>query len=345
MSHDEPEQVSAEIPPAAQLMQMIFGFVTTQAISVAARLGLADLLNDGAKAVDELAQATGAQVRPLYRILRALASAGIFAEDAAGRFSLTALAEPLRSNTPNSLRDFSIFIGADWHWRAWGDLFGSAQSGLPAFERIYGKAYFDYLGENTGPAKVFNDAMTSMSTTASAAIIDGYDFSGINTLVDVGGGHGMLLCSILEKYPQMNGILIDAPSVITGTKEAIAARGLSPRCEAIAGDFFTSVPAGGDAYIMKHIIHDWNEERASTILQCCRRQMPREGRLLIVEMVIPEGNAPSFGKLMDLEMLVLLHSYERTEAEYRELFDQSGFNLTRIVPTKSAYSVIEGVPI
>ncbi|GAB1719088.1 MAG: putative transcriptional regulator [Nitrosospira sp.] len=345
MSHDEPEQVSIEIPPAAQLMQMIFGFVTTQAISVAARLNLADLLNDGAKTVDELAQATGTQARPLYRILRALASVGIFAQDAAGRFSLTALAEPLRSNTPNSLRDFSIFIGADWHWRAWGDLFGSAQSGLPAFERIYGKAYFDYLGENTGPAQVFNDAMTSMSTAASATIIDGYDFSGINTLVDVGGGHGMLLCSILEKYPQMNGILIDAPSVITGTKEAIAARELSQRCEAVAGDFFTSVPAGGDAYIMKHIIHDWNEERASTILQCCRRQMSREGRLLVVEMVIPEGNAPSFGKLMDLEMLVLLHSYERTEAEYRELFNQSGFNLTRILPTKSAYSVIEGVPI
>jgi hypothetical protein len=344
MSQDKPEQVSAEVPPAAKLMQMIFGFVTTQAISVAARLGLADLLNDGAKTVDELAEATGTQARPLYRILRALASVGIFAEDA-GRFSLTALAEPLRSNTPDSLRDFSIFIGADWHWRAWGDLFGSAQSGLPAFEKIYGKAYFDYLGENTGAAQVFNDAMTSISTAASAAIIDGYDFTGINKLVDVGGGHGMLLCSILEKYPQMSGMLIDAPSVITGTKEAIDARGLSQRCEAVAGDFFASVPAGGDAYIMKHIIHNWNEERASTILQCCRRQMPEEGRLLVVEMVIPEGNAPSFSKLMDLEMLVLLRSYERTEAEYRELFNRSGFKLTRIVPTKSAYSVIEGVPV
>lgn len=345
MSHNEPEQVSAEVPPAAKLMQMIFGFVTTQAISVAARLGLADLLNDGAKTVDELAEATGTQARPLYRILRALASVGIFAEDDTGRFSLTALAEPLRSNTPDSLRDFSIFIGADWHWRAWGGLFGSAQSGLPAFEKIYGKAYFDYLGENTGAAQVFNDAMTSISTAASAAIIDGYDFTGINKLVDVGGGHGMLLCSILEKYPQMSGMLIDAPSVITGTKEAIDARGLSQRCEAVGGDFFASVPAGGDAYIMKHIIHDWNEERASTILQCCRRQMPEEGRLLVVEMVIPEGNAPSFGKLMDLEMLVLLQSYERTEAEYRELFNRSGFKLTRIVPTKAAYSVIEGVPV
>jgi hypothetical protein len=345
MSQDEAKQVSTDVPPAAQLMQMIFGFVTTQAISVAARLSLADLLNDGAKTADELAQATGTQPRALYRILRALASVGIFAEDDGGRFSLTALAQPLRSNTPDSLRDFSIFIGADWHWRAWGDLFGSAQSGLPAFERIYGKAYFDYLGENAGPAQVFNDAMTSISTAASAAIVDGYDFTGVRKLVDVGGGHGMLLCSILERYPQMNGMLIDAPSVITGTKEAIEAHGLSNRCEAVGGDFFASVPAGGDAYIMKHIIHDWNDERASTILQCCHRQMPADGRLLVVELVIPEGNAPSFGKLMDLEMLVLLHSYERTEAEYRELFRRSGFKLTRIVPTKSAYSVIEGVPV
>lgn len=345
MSQDEAKQVSAEVPPAAQLMQMIFAFMTTQAISVAARLSLADLLKDGAKSADELAQASGTQARPLYRLLRALASVGIFAEDDAGLFKLTPLAQPLRSDTPDSLRDFSIFIGADWHWRAWGDLFDSVQSGQPAFEKIYGQAFFEYLGENTGPAQVFNDAMTSISTAASTAVVDGYDFIGINKLVDVGGGHGMLLSSILEKYPQMSGILIDAPSVIPGTKEAIEARGLSGRCEAVGGDFFASVPAGGDAYIMKHIIHDWNDERASTLLQCCRRQMPPEGKLLVVEMVIPEGNAPSFGKLMDLEMLVLLRSFERTEAEYGELFNRSGFKLTRIVPTKSAYSVIEGVPI
>ncbi|MDN5753684.1 MAG: acetylserotonin O-methyltransferase [Nitrosospira sp.] len=345
MSQDEAQQVSAEIPPAAQLMQMIFGFMTTQAISVAARLSLADLLKDGAKNADELAQATGTQARPLYRILRALASVGIFAEDDAGRFRLTPLAKPLQSDTPESLRDFSIFIGADWHWRAWGDLFGSAETGQPAFERIYGKAYFDYLGENAAPAQIFNDAMTSLSTAASAAVADGYDFTGINRLVDVGGGHGMLLSSILEKYPQMSGALIDAPSVIAGTKEAIEARGLAERCDAVGGDFFVSVPAGGDAYIMKHIIHDWNNERASAILQNCHRKMPENGKLLVVEIVIPEGNVPSLGKLLDLEMLVLLHSYERTEAEYRELFERSGFRLTRIVPTKSAYSVIEGTPL
>jgi hypothetical protein len=345
MSQDEVSQVTAEVSPAARLMQMIFGFATTQAISVAARLNLADLLKDEAKSADELARATGTQPGALYRLLRTLASVGIFAEDDAARFSLTPLAELLRSNTPDSLRDFSIFIGADWHWRAWGDLFGSVQSGQPAFEKIYDKAFFEYLGENTGSARVFNNAMTSISTISSGAVVDGYDFAGIDKLVDVGGGHGMLLSSILEKYPRMSGIIMDAPSVIKGTKEAIEARGLSERCGVVGGDFFASVPAGGDAYIMKHIIHDWNDERASTLLRCCHRQMPAEGRLLVVEMVIPEGNAPSFGKLMDLEMLVLLRSFERTEAEYGELFKQSGFRLTRIVPTRSAYSVIEGVPI
>ena len=327
-------------------MQMIFGFVTTQAISVAARLSLADLLKDGAKNAEELAQVTGTQARPLYRILRSLASVGILAEDDAGCFRLTPLAEPLRSDTPDSLRDFSDFYRSRLALGCMGwDLFGSAKTGQPAFEKIYNKAFFEYLGENSGESRVFNDAMTSISTAASAAVVNGYDFTGINKLVDVGGGHGALLCSILEKYPQMHGILIDAPSVIAGTKEAIEARELSKRCEAVGGDFFEAVPAGGDAYIMKHIIHDWNDERASTILRCCHRQMPAEGRLLVVEMVIPEGNAPSFGKLMDLEMLVLLHSYERSEAEYRELFKRSGFKLTRIVSTKSAYSVLEGVPI
>jgi len=345
MSQTVSQHVSHDALPAARLMQMIFGFVTSQAISVAARLGLADLLKDGAKSADELAQATGTQARPLYRILRALASVGIFAEDDTGHFWLTPLAEPLRSDASSSLRDFSIFIGADWHWRAWGDLFGSAETGQPAFEKLYGKAYFDYLGENPEPARVFNDAMTSLSMATSAAVVEGYDFTGIGKLVDVGGGHGLLLSSILEKYPQMRGVLIDAPSVIAGTKTAIAARGLAGRCDAVEGNFFASVPAGGDAYIMKHIIHDWNDERASTILQNCHRQMKGNGKLLVVEMVIPEGNAPSMGKLMDLEMLVLLHAYERTEAEYRALFERSGFRLTRIVPTKSPYGVIEGVRI
>jgi len=324
---------------------MIFGFMTSQAISVAARLGVADLLVDGAKSADELAQATGAQPRPLYRILRALASVGIFSEDASGRFRLTPLAEPLRVDAPDSLRGLAIFFGAEFHWRVWSDLVFSAQSGQPGFERIYGKAYFDYLAENPEPAQVFNDAMTSFSASVSTAVVNAYDFTGISRLVDIGGGHGLLLASILEKYPQMRGVLFDAPSVVDGAKGVIEAHGAGGRCEAIGGDFFASVPSGGDAYIMKHIIHDWEDERALTILRNCHQAMTEKGKLLVVEMVIPEGNAPSLGKFLDLEMLMFLHSYERTEAEYQVLFERAGFKLTRIVPTPSPHSVIEAVRI
>lgn len=343
MSQKVIQNVSEDAPPSAQLLRMIFSFMTSQAISVAAKLGVADLLEGEAKSADELAQATGVQARPLYRILRALASVGIFAEDDARRFRLTPLAEPLRSDAPDSLRALSIFFGADWHWRVWSELSYSAQTGQPAFERIYGKPYFDYLAENPAPARIFDNAMTSFSASVGAAVIDAYDFTGIKKLVDVGGGHGLLLASILEKYPRMTGVVFDAPTVIEGAKDLIKARGVEGRCQTVGGDFFTSVPPGGDAYIMKHIIHDWEDERALTILKNCHRAMTEDGKLLVVEMVIPEGNAPSLGKFLDLEMLLFLHSYERTEAEYRALFERAGFRLTRIVPTGMPHSVIEAV--
>ena len=345
MSQNIMQKVSEDAPPSAQLLQMIFSFMTSQAISVAAKLGVADLLGGEAKSADELAQATGVQARPLYRILRALASVGIFAEDDAGRFRLTPLAEPLRSDAPDSLRALAIFFGADWHWRVWSELSYSAQAGEPAFERIYGKAYFDYLAQNPTPAQVFNDAMTSFSASVSAAVINAYDFTGISKLVDVGGGHGLLLASILEKYPQMTGVVFDAPAVIEGAKDLIKECGVGGRCETVGGDFFESVPAGGDAYIMKHIIHDWDDERALTILKNCHRAMTENGKLLVVEMVIPEGDAPSLGKFLDLEMLLFLHSYERTQAEYRALFARADFRLTRIVPTGMPHSVIEAVRV
>jgi O-methyltransferase len=230
---------------------------------------------------------------------------------------------------------------ADWQWRAWSELSYSTQTGHPGFERVYGKAFFDYLAENPDPSRVFNDAMTSFSASISAAVIEAYDFTGITKLVDVGGGHGVLLASILEKYPEMRGVLFEAPFVVEGAGDAITARGLAGRCEVVGGDFFASVPEGGDAYIMKHIIHDWDAEHALTILQNCHRAMTRNGKLLVVEMVIPEGNAPSLGKLLDLEMLLLLHSYERTEAEYCALFKRAGFRLAKIVPTRMPHSVIE----
>lgn len=328
---------SQSMPPSAQMMQLIFGFMPSQAISTAARFGIADLLKDGPKSADELAQATGKHPRALYRLLRALASVGVFSQDADGRFRLTPVAETLRSDAPDSLRSFAIFMGADWHLQTWGGLPYSVETGQPAFEQAHGKAFFDYLGENPEPARIFNDAMTSLSRAASEAVVSTYDFSSTTKLVDIGGGHGLLLNSILEKYPQMQGVLYDAPSVIAGVTE------LSERCEAVEGDFFKSVPAGGDGYIMKHIIHDWDDERSLTILRNCRAAMKEGGKLFVVEMVIPEGNTPSTGKFLDLEMLLFMNSFERTEAEYRDLYERAGFELTRVVPTPSPYSVIEGV--
>jgi len=337
------ENIPQDMPPSAQMMQMVFGYMTSQAISVAAKFGLADQLKDGPRTVEDLAQATGLHARALYRLMRALASVGVFAEDADGRFQLTPLAEVLRSDAPDSLRAFSIFWGADWHLSVWGNLPYSIQTGQPAFEKLNGKAFFDHLGENPAQAQIFNNAMTGLSLSASMAVVAAYDFSSITKLVDVGGGHGLMLSAILEKYPQMQGVVFDAPSVIEGAQALLGKPELTGRCEAVAGDFFKSVPADCDGYIMKHIIHDWDDERALTILRNCRAAMKEGGKLMVVEMVIPEGNTPSPGKFLDLEMLLFLHSFERTEAEYRSLYEQAGFELTRVVPTSSPYSVIEGV--
>lgn len=233
-------------------------------------------------------------------------------------------------------------MGTDWHNRTWAELPYSIQTGRPAFEHLYGKAYFDYLAENPAPAQVFNDAMTSLSGSVSEAVVDAYDFSTVTKLVDVGGGRGLLLTSILEKYPQMKGVIFDSQTVIEGAQAASKAQGMDGRCEAVAGDFFESVPEGGDAYIMKHIIHDWDDDHALRILQNCQQAMAENGRVLVVEMVIPEGNTSSPGKFLDLEMLLFMRSFERSAAEYRTLFERAGFKLTRVVPTHSPYSVIEG---
>ena len=330
-------------PPSAQLMEMIFGFALSRSIAVAAQFGVADLLKDGPKNADELAQTIGAHPRSLYRLLRALAGAGIFAEEADGRFSLTPLSELLRSDAPESLRAFAAMMANEVNFDTWAQLPYSIQTGEPAFPHKFGMQWFAWLEQNPAEGKVFHDAMTSLSAGAVAAVVSAYDFSGINKLVDVGGGHGLLLASVLSKYPNMKGVLYDAPSVITGAKDVFAAYAIADRCETVGGDFFQAAPAGGDAYILKHIIHDWNDELCVTILSHCRAGMTAGGKVLIVEMVIPERNVPAVSKSLDLEMLLFLSGRERNEAEYRALLGNAGFELTRIVPTPSAYSVIEGV--
>ncbi|HEV8369294.1 MAG TPA: methyltransferase [Pyrinomonadaceae bacterium] len=332
-----------QIPPSATLMQMIFGFALSRSIAVAAQLGIADELKDGPRSVDELAHSVGADSRSLYRILRALASAGVFAEGADGRFNLTPLAELLRSDHPETLRGFAAMMANAVNFETWAELPYSVESGKPAFPHKFGTQWFSWLEQNPDEGKVFHDAMTSLSAGAVAAVVSAYDFTGIKKLVDVGGGHGLLLASVLARYPAMKGILYDDPKVVAGAKEILAAHGVADRCESIGGNFFESAPTGGDAYILKHIIHDWSDDECVTILKHCHGGMAAEGKVLIVEMVVPDRNLPGVSKFLDLEMLLFLTGRERTEDEYRGLLDRAGFEMTRIVPTASPYGVVEGV--
>lgn len=330
-------------PPEAALMQMILGSLVSQAVYVAAKLSVADLLADGPRTADELAEATGAHAPSLYRVMRALASCGVFAERADGRFELTPAAELLRSDARNSLRDSAVFMGEEWHWRVWGHTLHSVMTGGPAWEHTHGAEVFPYFAANPGPAAIFDRAMTSMSHAAAEAVVEAYDFSGVEKVVDVAGGHGRLLTGILRSSPETRGVLFDLPHVIKGAHSVLEKEGVSGRVELVTGDFFESVPEGADAYVMKHIIHDWDDERALTILKNIARAMRADGRVLLVEMVVAPGNEPHPGKILDLEMLVSPGGKERTEAEYAALFRGAGLRLARVVPTKSPFSVIEAV--
>lgn len=328
--------------PQSQLDRMIIGYWLSQAIYAAAKFGIADLLQSGPIPVDELAEKTSTNPDALYRLLRALASVGVFAEGPPRQFSLTPLAEPLQSNVPGSKRALALMAG-DEQFHAWTEIVYSIQTGKKAFDKVFGQPIFDYLGEHRDKAQIFDAAMVGIHGRESGAVQKAYDFSGIRTIVDIGGGNGSQLIELLVANPHMRGILFDLPHVIERAKAPIAAAGLASRCELVAGSFFESVPAGADAYFMRHIIHDWEDEKSLTILRNCHRAMPQNGRLLLVESVIPSGNEPFGGKFLDLVMLLIPGGKERTEDEYRILFQQAGFELTRIVPTNAEVSVIEGV--
>ena len=332
-------------PPAAFLTQILMGSLASQALYVAAKLGIADLLADGPKTTEQLAKSTNTDAPSLYRVMRALASIGVFTEQEKGTFAITATAEPLRSDAPNSLRDVTIFWGEDWHWEVWGKILHSVRTGKSAWAQIHGDEVFDYFAKNPESAQIFNRAMSSFTGVAADAVVDAYDFSEIETIVDIAGGHGRLLTGILDANPKIQGVLFDLAHVIAGAREQVAKNMAAERVEFVAGDFFASIPEGADAYIMKHIIHDWDDERAIAILKNIKQAMKPTARVLLVEAVIADGNNQDFGKLLDLEMLVAPGGQERTADEYKELFERAGLRLTRIVPTKSPYSVIEAVSV
>lgn len=336
---------SSQLFPAelGQMSHLIYGYMTSQAIAVAAKLGIADLLKEEPRTAEELANATKAHTPSLTRLLRMLTSVGVFAEDADGRFRQTPLSEFLREDNPRSARGMAI-CGSELWWRPWGDLHRTVMTGQPAFHRIHGESLFDYLAKRPDDAAIFDAAMTSRSAIDLSAVLGAYDFSEFKRIVDVGGGHGALLHGILAANPKLRGVLADQPAVVAGAA-TLRTGSVADRCELVGGDFFTSVPEGADAYIMKRIIHDWNDEDSLKILRNCRRAIRPDGKLLLIEQVLKPANEPDPGKLMDLNMLLLLGGQERTEAEFAALLRQAGFSLTRVIPTASAMSIVESQPV
>jgi SAM-dependent methyltransferase len=323
------------------LNRMIVGSWVTQAIYVAAEIGIADLLAAGPRTADELARETGTNGASLYRVLRALASVDIFREDDEGRFSLTPLGKLLSSDAPGSKRSLARMAGAEFY-RSWGGLLSSVETGSAAFDKVFGKPFFHYMNANPDRWRIYDDAMTGIHDSETIPVLDAYDFASFRTVVDVGGGNGLVLASILGRHPGMRGVLFDLPAVANRAEMSMAGSVESDRCRVVGGDFFSSVPSSGDVYLLRHVIHDWEDGEAVTILRNCRDAMQPGGKVLVVETVIPSGNEPCFGKWLDLMMLVV-GGRERTREQYVELFSAAGLQLTRVVPTDHEVSVIEGV--
>jgi ubiquinone/menaquinone biosynthesis C-methylase UbiE len=327
------------------MIQFITGFWMSRAVYVAAKLGIADLLQSGPKTAEELAEATGMDAPSLYRVMRALASAGVFQHESDRRFGLTPLSETMITNTPGSTRWFLMSELGQEHYPAWGNVLHSVKTGEIAFDNAFGMDVWKYFSQNPEDAAVFNDSMSANTAAVNQAITSLYDFSQFKKVIDVGGGHGGLITSILQSNPEVNGVLFDAPEVISGARPKLEQAGVADRCEAVPGDFFKAVPAGGDAYIMKWIIHDWEDVKAITILKNCRQHMQPNSRLLIVDCVVPDNDAPDFSKTFDLNMMVMTGGKERTKAEFEELLAAAGFKLVRVIPTNLPACILEAQPV
>lgn len=329
-----------ELPPPAQLMNFIVSKWISKPIYAAAELGIADLLANGPMTIEALAQSSRSHAPSLYRMMRALASVGIFVETEDKRFGMTPMADLLKSG---SMRSIALMFNADWSDKAWGCFMDSIKTGCTAFEKAHGLPVSDWLEENPHAAKVFNEANALKAAGSHCAIVDVYDFSGIEKLTDVGGGLGVLMAEILIANASMVGTVADLPAVIVQAREIIHARGLGDRCDTVACDFFKSIPSGCDAYLMSNILHNWPDEQCHTILKNCYSAMKPGSKLLIVEMVIAQGNRPSMAKLLDLEMLVTTGGRERTEDEFKTLLKATGFSFSKNLPTPSGVCIIEGI--
>lgn len=337
-------------PPPGALLQVITSYTSAQVVHVAVQLGLADLLANGPRSVEDLAAAMGAHGPSLVRLVRALAALGVVAESDGGRIELTALGAPLRADVPDSMRDAVLFLVGEWCWRAWGDLLYSVRTGEPAFDRAFGMSNFEYWEHDAEAGAIHDAYFRAMSRTTNAPIVAAYDFSRFGAVIDVGGSTGALLAAILQAHPGVRGILFDLPHVVAGAAPVLAEAGVADRCTVVGGTFFESVPAGGDAYVLKYVIHDWDDERATTILRRCREATGPGAVLLLIEQVLPErletGAMAQRVARVDLQMLVMTPGgRERTERQFRSLLAGAGFELRAVIPTASPFRFLEAVPV
>jgi O-methyltransferase domain/Dimerisation domain len=330
-------------PPHVGILQIMNGSHVAGAVSCLAQLGIPDLVASAPKSADELATQIGADPQALYRLMRATASVGVLSEGPDGKFSQTPTSAVLRSNATPSLRAFAIMTGREWHARGWSHLEYCVRTGKQALDQIYGAPVFEFLKQHPDEAQIFNDAMTELSMMDSPAVAQAYNFDSLHSIVDVGGGLGLLLATILEKNPHLHGTLFEAPHVIAGAANG-PLKPVMERCTMASGDMFSSVPAGADAYIMKHIIHDWPDDLCIQLLKACRKGVNSGGKLLVVDNVIQPGNDFSPGKFLDLQMLIFPSGCERTEKQFHNLFSAAGWQLSRIIPTVVPDSIVEGLP-
>jgi hypothetical protein len=328
-----------------QLIQMATGCWLSRLVWMAANLGIADHLANGAKSAAEIAGSTRTNPRALYRFLRTLASFGILTHGGDQKFALTPLGEALKSDAPGSARATILVMAGQWQWKAWEEFQYSLETGQTAMEKVFGMPLFGYLAQHPELAAQFSEAMVGIHGAEPPAVAEAYDFSTFGAIVDVGGATGNMLGHILARHPAPRGVLFDRPHVVIHAPALLRDRGVESRVRIEHGDFFESVPGGGDAYILSHIIHDWSEEQCLAILRNCRKVMKPNARLLIVEFVLPEGNAPHVGKLLDMIMLAIPGGEERTAAEYDALLARAGLKMTRIIPTASDASILEAVAV
>jgi C-methyltransferase len=330
------------VPAPAAMSELIVGQWVSQAVSAAAQLGIADALAAGPLPLDELAGRLQVDPKALGRLLRALMSRGVFRQLRDGRYALTPLADTLRADAPVSVRGLARFLGSREHRDMWSLLDGAVRTGQPVIRAVHGMDAFGFLAENAEYAAIFNDAMTALSELAAASVVTTYDFTRFNVAVDVGGGHGRLLSAILSANPGLRGVLYDLPDVVTGAPAVLEAAGVADRVRVAGGSFFTDrLPADGDAYILKNVIHDWGDDTSEAILANIAADAPPTATLLLVEQVIPDHDREFTGKWSDLEMMVMGDGQERTAAQYRKLLQKSGFRVNRIIATASPFSIIE----